>query len=125
VLCAVCPQTSKTALHEAALTCHADVVSEMLRKEADHDVALPVSISHLLAWSHTNLHKHSSNSQAFVIACMSCGTLLVADQVWSNYGRVVERSQAMQTTTFLACCHKHRRQRHLQQSVSNSCTSMC
>jgi len=37
-------QTSKSALHEAALCGHADVVAEMLRKGADHELALSVSI---------------------------------------------------------------------------------
>jgi ankyrin repeat protein len=36
-------QTSRTALHEAALTGHADVVAEMLRRGTDHDMPLPVS----------------------------------------------------------------------------------
>lgn len=38
-----CRQTSKSALHEAAQCGHADVVAEMLRRGADHDLALPVS----------------------------------------------------------------------------------
>jgi ankyrin repeat protein len=41
--CDVCLQASNNALHEAALSGHADVVAEMLRKGADHDLALPVS----------------------------------------------------------------------------------
>lgn len=41
--CVVCMQASKSALHEAALSGHADVVAEMLRKGADDDLALPVS----------------------------------------------------------------------------------
>lgn len=36
-------QASRTALHEAALTGHADVVAEMLRRGTDHAMPLPVS----------------------------------------------------------------------------------
>ena len=39
-------QSSKTALHEAALSGHAEVVAELLRKGVDHDLALPVSEWH-------------------------------------------------------------------------------
>lgn len=41
--CPAPPQSSKTALHEAAFSGHAEVVAELLRKGVDHDLALPVS----------------------------------------------------------------------------------